>query len=67
LTERRKLNHDIRNGLNTLLLNVQCLPISTGSDLIECLDAIIGATDSITVQFDQLLALPDEPPGSPSP
>jgi len=67
LSERRKLNHDIRNGLNTLLLNVQCLPISTGNDLIECLDAIIAAADSISAQVDQVLALPDEPPAIPSP
>ncbi len=60
MNERRKLNHDIRNGLNTLVLNVQCLPISTGADLVECLDAIITAADFVSVQFDQLLALPDD-------
>ena len=67
MTELRKLNHDIRNGLNTLLLNVQCLPISTGNELIECLDAIIAAADSIAAQVDQVLALPDEPSATFSP
>jgi hypothetical protein len=66
LTERRRLNHDIRNGLNTLILNVQCLPISTGDELVECLDAIIGASDAIVTQVDELIALPEEPAVNPS-
>ena len=65
MTERRKLGHDIRNGMNTLVLNMQCLPISTGSDAIECLDAIDGAIDSIVELVDKIQALPDEPaPGN---
>jgi hypothetical protein len=66
LTERRKLGHDIRNGMNTLMLNTQCLSISTGSDLIDCLDAIDGAVDSIIELVDKVQALPDEPAAAPS-
>jgi hypothetical protein len=61
LTERRKLVHDIRNGMNTLVLNTQCLPISTRSESIECLDAIDNAVDSIIELVDKVQALPDEP------
>ena len=68
LTERRRLAHDLRNSLNTLVLNIQCLPISTGNDAVECLDAILSATDSIVDLIDQTDALPDDPPaGSPPP
>ena len=61
MTERRKLGHDMRNGMNTLVLNMQCLPISTGSDAVECLDAIDDAVDSIIELVDRVQALPDEP------
>jgi hypothetical protein len=61
LTGRRKLGHDIRNGMNTLVLNTQCLPISTRSESIECLDAIDNAVDSIIELVDKVQALPDEP------
>jgi nitrogen-specific signal transduction histidine kinase len=63
MTERRRLGHDIRNGMNVLVLNAQCLPISKGDDLIECLDAMLDATDSIVSLVDQLEALPDDLPG----
>ena len=48
MTERRRLAHEVRNGINTLVLTVQCLPISQGDDLVECIDAILDAADSVT-------------------
>jgi hypothetical protein len=66
MTERRKLAHDVRNGMNTVLLNMQCLRISKGSDAVECLDAILNAADSIVVLIDQLDALPDDPASAPA-
>jgi nitrogen-specific signal transduction histidine kinase len=63
MTERRRLAHDIRNGMNTLALNMQCLRISSGDEAVECLDAMLEATDSIVSLIDQLAALFDETPG----
>ncbi len=52
--------------MNTLMLNMQCLPITTGDEAIECVDAVITATDTIADVVDQLAQLPDEIPGPSS-
>lgn len=61
MTERRKLGHDVRNEMNTLLLNAQCLFICSGSEAVECVDAIMVAADAIVSIVDQLALLPDKP------
>jgi nitrogen-specific signal transduction histidine kinase len=65
MTERRRLAHDVRNALNTLALNLQCLPITSGDEALECVDAILTAADEIVALIDQLEQLPDEAPGQP--
>jgi hypothetical protein len=60
MTERRRLSHKMLNGINTLVLTTQCLPISEGDEIIEHLNAILNATDSIVSCIDALDALPDE-------
>jgi hypothetical protein len=59
LTERRKLAHEIRNGMNTMSLNLLCVPISTGDEAVECVDAILAAADLIADSVDRIAALPD--------
>jgi nitrogen-specific signal transduction histidine kinase len=60
MTERRKLGHDLRNAMNAIMLNVQCLKLTTGADAMECADAIVTATDAATELIDRLALLPDE-------
>jgi nitrogen-specific signal transduction histidine kinase len=67
MTERRRLAHDIRNEMNVLVLNAQCLRISEGNELIECLDAILNASGSLVSFLDKLEALPDDAAGTPPP
>jgi hypothetical protein len=61
VTERRKLSHDMRNEMNTLMLNMQCLRILDGSEAIESLDAMLSASEAIMKLVDRIDALPDEP------
>lgn len=61
LPPERKLAHDLRNCLNTLKLNSQCLTSFSDLDVIESLDFILQAADEVDALIGKLDANPDLP------
>jgi hypothetical protein len=60
MSPARKLRHAMRGEIGCILLNVQCLPLVEGTDLLQTLDAIINSTDALNRLLDEFDKLPDE-------